>query len=247
MSARLKTAQQSVHLTLGILRQSQAVFYALSFSWLDGFAVPTPAQVTQTVGRSLAQLFKDNRMTDLVNSNLFPVFMFVGCVAVLAWLTYLNYKKAKKNLDNYTSANKIYPNKFRFAVALLLYVLFLFTLYSPIFWLMETKLMKHEKPLVFLLAIPAFYLLEIIPSYPYYAVSVDNKKISGAPLWGRWERRREEIELSEINQDKIVQNNFWKFLGITILYSKQGKKILTLGLNDIQLLNILESVRNEAA
>ncbi|MFN8435352.1 MAG: hypothetical protein U0V18_15105 [Anaerolineales bacterium] len=44
-------AQQSVHLTLGILRTSQAVFYALSFFWLDGFAVPTPAQVTQTVGR----------------------------------------------------------------------------------------------------------------------------------------------------------------------------------------------------
>jgi hypothetical protein len=40
-----------VHLTLGILRTSQAVFYALSFSQLDGFAVPAPAQVTQTVRR----------------------------------------------------------------------------------------------------------------------------------------------------------------------------------------------------
>lgn len=40
-----------MHLTLGILRKSQAVFYALSFSQLDGFAVPAPAQVTQTVGR----------------------------------------------------------------------------------------------------------------------------------------------------------------------------------------------------
>jgi hypothetical protein len=39
-----------VHLTLGSLRTSQAVFYALSFFWLDGFAVPAPAQVTQTVG-----------------------------------------------------------------------------------------------------------------------------------------------------------------------------------------------------
>jgi hypothetical protein len=48
-----KAFQQSVHLTLGILRQSQAVFYALSFSQLDGFAVPAPAQVTQTVGQSL--------------------------------------------------------------------------------------------------------------------------------------------------------------------------------------------------
>jgi hypothetical protein len=30
---------------------SQTVSYAFSFFWLDGFAVPTPAQVTQTVGR----------------------------------------------------------------------------------------------------------------------------------------------------------------------------------------------------
>ncbi|MCB9143743.1 MAG: hypothetical protein H6635_00110 [Anaerolineales bacterium] len=36
-------AQQSVHLTLGILRKSQAVFYAFSFFWLDGFAVPRPS------------------------------------------------------------------------------------------------------------------------------------------------------------------------------------------------------------
>jgi hypothetical protein len=38
-----------VHLTLGILRKSQAVSYASAFFQLDGFAVPTPAQVTQTV------------------------------------------------------------------------------------------------------------------------------------------------------------------------------------------------------
>jgi len=44
-----------VHLTLGILRKSQAVSHALSFFWLDGFAVPAPAQVTQTVGQFLAK------------------------------------------------------------------------------------------------------------------------------------------------------------------------------------------------
>ncbi len=33
----------------GILRKSQAVSYALAFFWLDGFAVPAPAQVTQSV------------------------------------------------------------------------------------------------------------------------------------------------------------------------------------------------------
>jgi hypothetical protein len=38
-----------VHLTLGSLRKSQTVFYASAFFQLDGFAVPAPAQVTQTV------------------------------------------------------------------------------------------------------------------------------------------------------------------------------------------------------
>jgi len=56
-----------VHLTLGILRQSQAVFYALAFFWLDGFAVPTPAQVTQTVGR---WLMKGNKFA----KNNFPSY-----------------------------------------------------------------------------------------------------------------------------------------------------------------------------
>jgi hypothetical protein len=45
-----KVAQQSVHLTLGILRTSQAFFYASAFFQSDGFAVPAPAQVTQSVG-----------------------------------------------------------------------------------------------------------------------------------------------------------------------------------------------------
>ena len=54
-----KTAtQQSVHLTLGILRTSQAVFHALSFFWLDGFAVPAPAQATQSVGRLTNEVYE---------------------------------------------------------------------------------------------------------------------------------------------------------------------------------------------
>jgi len=65
-----------VHLTLGTaafggVRTSQAVFYVLAFFWLDGFAVPTPAQVSpigdepQTVGwlapKSKIKLFLNRR------------------------------------------------------------------------------------------------------------------------------------------------------------------------------------------
>ena len=58
-----------MHLTLGILRQSQTVFYALSFFWLDGFAVPTPAQVTQTVRRFLARQTIHNQMSKTYSIN----------------------------------------------------------------------------------------------------------------------------------------------------------------------------------
>jgi len=43
VSCKSASAQQSLHLTLGILRTSQAFFYALSFFALDGFAVPRPS------------------------------------------------------------------------------------------------------------------------------------------------------------------------------------------------------------
>ena len=32
-----------------------SIFHALSFFWLDGFAVPAPAQVTQTVGQYIVK------------------------------------------------------------------------------------------------------------------------------------------------------------------------------------------------
>jgi len=49
--AQHKTAQQSVHPTLGSLAKSQAFFYASAFFQSDGVPPPAPARVTQTVGR----------------------------------------------------------------------------------------------------------------------------------------------------------------------------------------------------
>jgi hypothetical protein len=59
-SNKQKRTQQSVHLTLGTaaleggVRTSQAVFYALSFFWLDGFAVPAlVVELVETQRRAL--------------------------------------------------------------------------------------------------------------------------------------------------------------------------------------------------
>jgi len=51
----IKTAQQSVHPTLGILRKSQAFFYASAFFQSDGVPPPDPARVTQTVSPFFAK------------------------------------------------------------------------------------------------------------------------------------------------------------------------------------------------
>jgi len=53
-----------VHPTLGILRQSQAVSYALSFFQSDGVPPPAPARVTQTVGTPLAKLGKEIKQNE---------------------------------------------------------------------------------------------------------------------------------------------------------------------------------------
>jgi hypothetical protein len=67
-----------VHLTLGSLRQSQAVFYALAFFQLDGFAVPAPAQVTQTVRqpKSKTQYVFDSQVSFLAKIFFFSVAIF---------------------------------------------------------------------------------------------------------------------------------------------------------------------------
>lgn len=56
VKSRQEVAQQSVHLTLGILRRFQAVSYTLAFFWLDGETVPAPAQVTQAVRRTYLEM-----------------------------------------------------------------------------------------------------------------------------------------------------------------------------------------------
>ena len=70
-----------MHLTLGILRHSQAVFYALAFFQSDGFAVPAPAQVTQTVSPPL--LKQQGNLENLLN--YFPgVLVIILIITALA-------------------------------------------------------------------------------------------------------------------------------------------------------------------
>jgi hypothetical protein len=70
-----------VHLTLGILRTSQAVLYALSFSGWTASRSPPPAQVTPAVGPQHQEEFLNNLHYEInplsYNSNVNERF-FVG-------------------------------------------------------------------------------------------------------------------------------------------------------------------------
>jgi hypothetical protein len=67
-----------VHPTLGILRKSQAVSYALAFFQLDGFAVPTPARVTQTVGTPLVKQKESLNHSFVLSSKFGNANSFLG-------------------------------------------------------------------------------------------------------------------------------------------------------------------------
>jgi HD-GYP domain-containing protein (c-di-GMP phosphodiesterase class II) len=62
------------------VRTSQAVFYAVTFFWLDGFAVPTPAQVIQTIW---LQNRKDKEMNKRKSPNLRKQKLISGIISFL--------------------------------------------------------------------------------------------------------------------------------------------------------------------
>jgi len=74
-----------VHLTLGILRKSQAFFYALAFFWLDGFAVPAPAQVPITCSvKSLGCNLGNQTLDDLSRLRGRPFFLFPARISLFS-------------------------------------------------------------------------------------------------------------------------------------------------------------------
>jgi hypothetical protein len=173
----------------------------------------------------------------IIDAHLVFIFVVIGFVAFAFWFFFSLHKKNKTNLNARINSAKIYPYRLKYAFALMIYYLCQFSTFVPILWLLKTLTFS------FVWLFPLLYLFMLIPAYPYYTLSVDSEKISGATLWG-WLWRREEINLSEIHKEKVLRQNFGKLLGITIFYSIHGKKILTLGLDNLQISKILNLVKN---
>lgn len=176
-------------------------------------------------------------MGSLKTTDYLIALIIAGCIVFSFWADMRLYKKNKSKVDAHVNAQKIYPQKTRFVFAWIIYSLLFCLPVIPIFWLLE-----HDNPVLPAIGLYLVFLFSLFSVYPYYTLTKDEEKITGATLWS-WMWRREEIKFSEIDSDKIQHRNFGRLLSITVLFSKQGKKILTLGLSRSQISEILKSAQ----
>ena len=169
-----------------------------------------------------------------MRSSLLSFFVIGLIIAFLLSISFSLYQKNKANLTVYKSSKNLQPLKVRFAFAWLIYCMSFVIIFTPIFWLM------NKESLNVIIWTLIFILLFLAPSaYPYYTIAIFDNKVNG-PSISSWQWQRTEINLAEIDKDKILKQKLGRKLGITIIHSTNRAKILTLGLDSRQLSEILE-------
>ncbi len=146
------------------------------------------------------------------------------------------YKKIVSALVVDEKAMKIHPKRIRFIVS---YFIFSATTAIPVYLVAWFLPFDKEFFYSMLFLFPILFIFLFFLAYPYYTVIILDSKINGATLWG-WMWKRTEISVNEIDREKVLQRNFLRSLGITMFKSADGTKILTLGLDDSQIKQIVE-------
>ena len=168
--------------------------------------------------------------------NVFLSFVLAGVIAVGLFVIYGVYKENVKRLNACTDSQMVKPHKVRFVFSWLIYGLTSLVPAVLLLWLFQ-----KEFPYIFTWLMPLLFLSLAPSAYPYYIVAVHNDRINGATRWG-WLWKRTEIRLDDIDIDRIARQSIGIKLGVTVIHSKSGTKILTLGLDEKQLDGILDSV-----
>jgi hypothetical protein len=171
-----------------------------------------------------------------MNSTQQTVPDFAYVIALASWLfaVYIIYQRNLRNLKSCKNSRKVTPNKVRFILSWFVYTLMF---YLP--WILIVWFLGKEFPGIIALGMLIMNLSMALSAYPYYTIAVYKSKINGATRWG-WRWKRVEIMFNEINVSKTLRQPGNAF-GITTLYSTSGVRILTLGLTDQQISNILKS------
>ncbi len=164
---------------------------------------------------------------------IFLSCMVLGSIIFFVALNYFIYQRNVKRLNTATDSQMIKPGKVRFVLSSLAYALIFYILAVLFLWLYE-----KEFPYAYAWLMPLLLLFLVPATYPYYVVAVSSDKINGATRWG-WLWKRTEIRLDEIDKEKLFQQRLGKKLGVVVIHSTNGAKILTLGLSEQQLMEII--------
>jgi hypothetical protein len=174
----------------------------------------------------------------MLSAHLFEVICFSILIVESIWIITVEirrYRKRKAELDSYANAIKFQPLKLRFVVSALSYGIIPSIPLLLLFW----WYMVVQDMWIGLLGIPFLVLIGGMPSaYPYYTILIHEGKLKGPTLWG-WRWRCLELNLEWLDKEKILKQNPGRKLGITIFYSSGGEKILSLGLDNSQINQIL--------
>ena len=167
--------------------------------------------------------------------------VFFGCVLIASVLVAIvllvyRYQKIQEQLVVPAGAIKIHPGKIRFLFS---WYVYLFCILIPMLLVLWWWIGELDVILFVLCFEMVFWLLITFMAYPYYTIIINENMVSGPTLWN-WLWRRETIDLSQLDREKILHRNIGRKLGLLIFYSLDGKKILSLGLDGAQMRQILE-------
>ena len=126
------------------------------------------------------------------------------------------------------------PAKSRFVLAWFVYKLKFLIPPILILWLFTRD---EEFAIAWLIILPILLLslgIVGVAAYPYYTITVLDDRINGPTRWGTFWMRI-DMRFDEIDREKTLRQQFGRKLGMTVIHSRSGEKILTLGLDDEQL------------
>lgn len=167
--------------------------------------------------------------TFLQTTTMITFCLTTGLIVFLIVVNYFSYKQNANRLNAFVGARMVKPDKARFALAWFIYFLAFYIPTMLIVWIYKKENVYFYAEIILLICV-----FQAPAIYPYYIVAVFNDKINGATQWG-WIGNRAEIRLDEIDKENLARQRLGKKLGITVIHSTGGIKILTLGLSEKQL------------
>ena len=164
------------------------------------------------------------------------LILSVGFIVLIVVGNVYFFRKNKSKLTHLKRTIKVRPSKLRFVFTWFVLQICILIPLLIFIWIYP---FDQEVKFGFLFLFIILILAVAIPAYSYYTILIFKGKLSGATLWG-WKWGREEMAMSEIDKEKTSHRNIGRKLGFLIFYSTSGKKILSLGLDNSQVNQILE-------